>query len=809
MVQGIPYVHWKIKDAVDLSEIDPVYLWGTVIETDKGPTDTPVFCTNAEQVKQIFNYDLNPFFVNGGRSVVIVRAYAGKPDTAKFKFTLNKTFKYVYADYAYYKDDNERVKATVIVDDPSAEKPKVITNRTYSFTSYNDVNKSTQYGIGVAKATGNTTQAKDENDEIVKYAEIIVVENDPEPTDNPFIGKKLYINKEATVDGQTANQLFEKKDNKIKPIEVYVTITETSGDLNVVFCDGRWRVCDEDGNVKYWEDGELKVSKYNGNNGGYYKFDTINFDDADRIVSQDMISFNESDVNKVVIARPEEIPEGAEVINLETIYPGDFLIPVSVQKDIRAGYRVSIKESDDYTILLSGATTLESIVKRINERASNVEATILFDGEKVEKPFKSTLISVKDENGDYILPSLKEADAIEEYTKYVQEYNIPVGSIFAKVKEDDDDSDDFEFKLVETVTYLADGSNGVWNKDLHRIADPSLLQNRQMIAAAHKDALDHLATIKLAGIFCNYGEDEIQKVYADHVSTTEPEGMNSAEVCKWRTLIVGANAFDRANDPGDESGFKLIDKAVSLDNENILFLGQGLIDDGYEPESNTMKTQNELGQDVYVPLLDEDLASKPNQLLPFQCTQYVAGLRSKLFYGDAIFGGENKKEIIGVGNISIAPLFAGENKVLWQPDNYAKLNQHGVLTFTTDYNILSLTDGITTRQAPLEEDEEGVQSIIKYAKHIVHEDLQRFIGRNLTGDLQQTMENSVKALLGQMQTQDQTLIAVPSEGLAAYEVDIVLVPKSNAQQLLAKAYVYLKLTPVHALRQIEVELTVQ
>jgi hypothetical protein len=60
-----------------------------------------------------------------------------------------------------------------------------------------------------------------------------------------------------------------------------------------------------------------------------------------------------------------------------------------------------------------------------------------------------------------------------------------------------------------------------------------------------------------------------------------------------------------------------------------------------------------------------------------------------------------------------------------------------------------------------------------------------------------------------MQTQDQTLMAVPTENLAAYDVDIVLVPKSNAQQLLAKAYVYLKLTPVHALRQIEVELTVQ
>ena len=71
------------------------------------------------------------------------------------------------------------------------------------------------------------------------------------------------------------------------------------------------------------------------------------------------------------------------------------------------------------------------------------------------------------------------------------------------------------------------------------------------------------------------------------------------------------------------------------------------------------------------------------------------------------------------------------------------------------------------------------------------------------------MENSVKGILNLMQTQDQTLIPIASEGLSAYDVDIVLVPKTNAQQLLAKAYVYLKLTPVHALRQIEVELTVQ
>lgn len=759
MVQGIPYVHWKIKDSVDLADIDPVYLWGTVIETDKGPLDTPVFCTDAEQVKRIFNYDLGPFFANGGRSVVVIRAYAGQPKKATFEFTLDEAFKYAYADYDYYAGtDLIKAKVNVVTTTVDTERPQV-------------ANKD----------------------------------------------KKYQLTQTAAPEGTTT--------------------------LDVVFSDGRWRNCDANGKVKYFyfdketvpateteaattkqviKEAVVYVDSY-GNTSYYPQGTTLPAtgapSDVEPLGSVFMKSFNESDVTKIIVAKIAEASENSPVIKLETIYPGDFLIPVSVQTDIRSGYRVSITESEDYSILLSGATTLEAIIKRINERASNIIATLTDEGAIVQKPFKASLIPVKDANGDYVLDPLSDS-TLSDYDAYVKANNIPVGSIFAKRPADDsDESENYEFKLVETVTYLADGSNGVWDKNLERIANPATLQNKQMIAAAHKEALDHLANIKLAGIFCNYGEDEIQKVYADHVSTTEPQGMNSAEVCKWRTLILGANAFDRTNDGIGDAGFKMVDKAVAFDNENILFLGQGLIDTGYAPKSNNQVLYDAKGQAQYadeaetilkyVPLLDEDDGALPGQLLPFQCTQYVAGLRSKLFYGDAIFGGESKKEIMGMGTLSIAPLFAGENKILWQPDNYVYLNEHGVLTFTNDYNQLSLLDGVTTRQSPLEEDEEGVQSIIKYAKHAVHEELQTFIGRNLTDDLQIIMENSVSGVLSNMQSQDQTLISIPAENISAYDVNIVLVPKTNAQQILAKAYVYLTLTPVHALRQIEVELTVQ
>jgi len=722
MVQGVPYVHWKIKDAVDLTEIDPVYLWGTVVETDKGPIDTPVFVTNADQAKKIFNINLEPYFANGGRAAVIVRAYGGQPSYSSFKFTLDQDFSYVYVDYDYYSVGDNSIKAKIKV----------------------------------------TTATKDDERPVIAIG------------------------------------------------------SEAATELNVAFSEGRWRICDADGNIThyYYETVEnkkvIKTAVGVADNGimKYYKEGTnaSTVSEANLVVDTFTKAFNESDVTKTIVAKQSIVPANSEVLEVKAIYPGDFSIPISVQRDIRSGYRVSIKESDDFTIMISGATTLDYIKKRINERASNITATLTSEGEMVQKPFSATLVTATDAD-NHDLPAIAEDGSnLNVYTEAAVERVLPVGSIFAKANDED-----YEFKLVETVTYLADGSNGAWDSSLYRIIESERVQ-------AHKNALDHLAKIKLSGIFCMYGEDNIQKVYADHVSTTEPQGMNSAEVCKWRSLIVGANSLDRTNDYG-EPGFKMMDKVAAFDNENILFIGQGLIDDGYKPESNVKLLAdkngnpilNTAGQRQYVSLLADDEGALPNQLLPFQCTQYVAGLRSKLFYGDSIFGGENKKAIVGVGsNFGIAPLFAGENKVLWQPANYIALNQAGVMTFTDDYNLpVTLMDGVTTKQSPLEEDEESVQSIIKYTKHAVHEVLQSFIGRNVTGDLEAMMENAVTTVLNTMTSTDQTLVAIASEGLRAFDVDIVLVPKSNAQQILAKAYVYLKITPVHALRQIEVELTVQ
>ena len=713
---GVPYVHWKINDEVTLAEIDPVYLWGTVIETNKGPLNTPVFITDAEQGKKIFNFDFSPFFVNGGRALVVMRAYATDgsfgPSYGKFDFLLDQEFSYIYVDYDYYNEDDEYPKATIklattVAEETAEERPKV--------------------------------------------------------------------------------------DN-----------SENGTEFNVAFFQGRWRLSDANGEINYYykdaEDNDtikkaVKLTDAVTGKTGYFKEGTTEYNE-ETVLSQAALftkAYNESDVTRTIIAKKEVIDADTAVAQIVAKYPGDYEVPVSVQKDIRQGYRVSVKESDDYTIMLSGATTLTYITSRINERAENIVASVTDEGKDLEKVFTQTLqipplADAADPTAGYVNP-----EQIADYTAYAQEHSLPIGTIFQNLKEEDGkyviDDAGYTFELQQTVTYLADGSNGPWDERKFRLPEDKVL-------AAHQDALDHLANIKLSGIFCMYGEDELINIYTNHVSTTEPQGMNSSEVCKWRTLIIGANAQDRISDNPLDPGFNMCDKAVAIDSADVLFLGQGLIDDGYVPETG-------------VSAQDFDPAALPGQLLPYQCTQYVAGLRSGLFYGNAIFGGQTAKRIRGVGNLDIAPLFDGESKLLWQPQSYRKLNEYGVLTFTKDYGQISLLDGVTTRQSPLEEDEEGVQSIVKYAKHAVHEVLQTYIGRNITGDLQSAMEVAVQGVLNNMATQDLTLVSLPDEGYEAFDVDIVLAPKSNAQQILAKAYVYLKLTPVHALRQIEVELTVQ
>ncbi len=530
---------------------------------------------------------------------------------------------------------------------------------------------------------------------------------------------------------------------------------------------------------------------------------------SDLVVSQ---IYNINEVKPVLIPKHYVIPKGTSLIKLQTLYEGDYDITVSCAESYTVEqpgyYNIYITEPSLGTISIRDAFDLEKIVARINNAGFNVEASLTEDGAVVNATMhtdttsislgtlnmndnstqsfittdidKNTFISLAQSNADatqitFLTDTELQNILADEANKNVTGYtNVATSSILP-----------YKINFANAGSQLlSGGSNGEWDGVHQRIASDYQAQ-------AHKEGLKALQRVRVAGIFCMYGEDLIQREYIYHgENPIEPEkGMNNNETCKWRTILLGANENDRT----DISS--LVQKASTLNNQYILFLGQGLIDTGYTGVASTMselqKTQYGITSDY--------------MLLPYECTQYVAGVRAKLEYYESIFGGQGRKRIRSIGSLDIAPLSSYETEYEWNPSQYITLNESGVLTFTEEYGNITLTDGVTTMQEHNEEDEEGVMNILKYAQNAIYDVCLPYIGQNINADLENSINMAIESVLTSMKRDDQSL--VDTDEYNAYTVSISLGTRSN--QLLGRIYIYLTITPVHALRQIEVEMTVQ
>ena len=488
---------------------------------------------------------------------------------------------------------------------------------------------------------------------------------------------------------------------------------------------------------------KLYVTPLNNNNNKYV---ACNATTGEIIAASQDTTYAPADVIDEKAEETVTVPAGTSVITLTAKYYGDYDLSLVLYQNLATnGYNLTLTEKDNGYVSITNVTDLLNIVNRINDKNLNVVAELTEKGKEIVSVTRAT-------------PQLS---AEEDFS------DVVVGQILARSAND---TSKYKVSLVEidNTFVFAGGSNGEWDTHTQRL--PAAYR-----AQAHKEALETLRSYRLGGVFCIYGDDVIQREYQLHGYDADnpDDGMNNDKTCKWRMILLGANDDDR------NSALSLEAKAAALDNQYILFLGQGLIEGGV-------------------------------QKMPYECTPYVAGLRAALPYQDSIFGGQKRKEIIGVNpNLSIAPLFSYEDDqgLVWEPAVYEALNEAGVLTFTYDYGRLTLTDGVTTRQVSSEEDEEGVVSILKYAQNAIYDVCISYIGRNITSDTQASLEMEISAILEAMVSNDKSLIAIEDEGLAAYEVDVVMNPR--ATQLVGKIYVYLKITPVHALRQIECEMTVQ
>ena len=792
MVVGKPYIHFKINNEPIEEVVDYNYTWATTVEAKKGPINTPTYIESAAQAYSIFGIDMRPYFAQNPKSLIMVRVAASSLTDAPRKGTYSFSTE---APITIYRAEQLEVTSQKIVQTGAKDNNGVI------IKEHDDTNNIDVYEHDTVDYTHKMFYVLDDDDNVVPVIQ--------RRTSDGVVIPGQYI------DSWTAAGYEITKD------DVKVAAGQD--------------IADPDDSSIILKHGKKEHTVENLIEGD--GMDDGTFDPED--YKQDLTASNiyyENEINALYIPREYVIPKGTPLITLESKFEGTYNTSITCGIDPSdttgaSGYRFVISQEGHSSIVIRNATDVQKIVNRINDAGMDIIAKTTIPGEMISMAMHSYPTAIDTEAATIPLVS---SDNVTETSTIVFNKSKTYQIITSPIAENTfigladepkttivDDKEVIKHNYqylqnkhlkaienynnnkttikptIEPVNYainfvqageqpLLNGSKGPWDKVTDRIAS-------QYQAEAHADGLKTLQRIRIAGVFCMYGEDAIQRAYVEHgVNSIEPEkGMNNNETCKWRTILLGANADNRSDIAS------LASKARSLNNQYILFLGHGLIDTGMTGYVSTLSQTEKVN---YIG------ASSDNQLLPYECTQYIAGLRSKLDYGESIFGGQGRKRIRGVGDLEIAPLTSYDKEYYWDPINYTKLNEAGVLTFTEDYGNITLTDGVTTVSSTREEeDEEGVMNILKYAQNAIYDVCLPYIGRNIDADLENSITTGIEKVLEEMKTTDQTLI--DTHEYPAYTVNVSLGSRRN--QLLGRIYVYVTICPVHAVRQIEVEMTVQ
>ena len=792
MVVGKPYIHFKINNEPIEEVVDYNYTWATTVEAKKGPINTPTYIESAAQAYSIFGIDMRPYFAQNPKSLIMVRVAASSLTDAPRKGTYSFSTE---APITIYRAEQLEVTSQKIVQTGAKDSNGVI------IKEHDDTNNIDVYEHDTVDYIHKMFYVLDDDDNVVPVIQ--------RRTSDGVVIPGQYI------DSWTAAGYEITKD------DVKVAAGQD--------------IADPDDSSIILKHGKKEHTVENLIEGD--GMDDGTFDPED--YKQDLTASNiyyENEINALYIPREYVIPKGTPLITLESKFEGTYNTSITCGIDPSdttgaSGYRFVISQEGHSSIVIRNATDVQKIVNRINDAGMDIIAKTTIPGEMISMAMhsyptaidteaatiplvssdnvteKSTIVFNKSKTYQVITSPIAEntfigladepkttivddKEVIKHNYQYLQNKHL-------KAIENYNNKKTTIKPTIEPVNYainfvqageqpLLNGSKGPWDKVTDRIAS-------QYQAEAHADGLKTLQRIRVAGVFCMYGEDAIQRAYVEHgINSIEPEkGMNNNETCKWRTILLGANADNRSDIAS------LASKARSLNNQYILFLGHGLIDTGMTGYVSTLSQTEKVN---YIG------ASSDNQLLPYECTQYIAGLRSKLDYGESIFGGQGRKRIRGVGDLDIAPLTSYDKEYYWDPINYTKLNEAGVLTFTEDYGNITLTDGVTTVSSTRkEEDEEGVMNILKYAQNAIYDVCLPYIGRNIDADLENSITTGIEKVLEEMKTTDQTLI--DTHEYPAYTVNVSLGSRRN--QLLGRIYVYVTICPVHAVRQIEVEMTVQ
>ena len=133
------------------------------------------------------------------------------------------------------------------------------------------------------------------------------------------------------------------------------------------------------------------------------------------------------------------------------------------------------------------------------------------------------------------------------------------------------------------------------------------------VGTSYRDALTSLEPFRIAGVFVLRGEDVVQAAVTTHVNK-----MNFAEEHGWRMGIVGAT--------DDAQMMAMIDDCIDINNENMVYVGQGVVDlngTEYPARMATMVVAGKIGYTSYQYAI---WGGNPSKILAVEDIKYIADI---------------------------------------------------------------------------------------------------------------------------------------------------------------------------------------
>lgn len=300
---------------------------------------------------------------------------------------------------------------------------------------------------------------------------------------------------------------------------------------------------------------------------------------------------------------------------------------------------------------------------------------------------------------------------------------------------------------------------------------------------AYREAFEIMKHEEILGLATLSNSEVVQNELVDHINE-----MIDPEVYQYRFGITAFLNYPGTDSMGRQNGSSNIDishltEAVGhIDNPFIVMIGQGVV-------------------------FEED-GVKYN-LLPHEAVQLYTGLRSALDYGEAIYGGNSKKVLIGVKDT--LPLVT-DGSIITRED-VETVNEAGLITFKKEYKEVTFLEGVTTAQDNPVLSHENVMSIVNHVLKRLVVVAKPFQGENVTEDLKSSLVNALTTELQNITDTDKTLVALPDYNIPPYAVDVqatVMAGFNDAGEYIRETHylVTVKIVPIGALRSITLSVVV-